>query len=501
MQVLSSSQIREADAYTIEHEPIKSIDLMERASIACVDKILSIYGKNTSFTVFCGVGNNGGDGLAIARLLHNQGIKVEVNLVHFSPNQSNDNKINESRLIKDIVNINHVNNSEDLVEISGEIIIDALVGTGLTKPLYGLLLGTVKHINASENQCIAIDLPSGMYCEDDNFEIFDKIVKADHTLTFQVPKLNFFFPDMFQFIGTWEVLDIKLDKGFLSEMESDYTFVDSELISSIYKSRNVFSHKGTYGHALLFVGNHGKMGAAVLATKACMKSGAGLVTAVSPESGYEILQATVPEVMVITKNDNNETSEAFDLSKYSAVGLGPGIGTDSNSSSFTKSIISEAEMPLVIDADGINILSENPSLLDKLPKGTILTPHVKEFERLFGTFKSCHARLQAQRKASVEHSLNIVLKGKYSSITTPEGHTYFNNTGNPGMATAGSGDVLTGIVTGLLSQGYSPSNSCLLGCYLHGRSGDLGAKELSEESLIASDIIAFLGKAFNEIHE
>jgi len=501
MRVLSSSQIREADAYTIKHEPVKSIDLMERASIACVQNILWIYNTCESFTIFCGIGNNGGDGLVIARLLHAKGKKVQVILVHFSPTQSFDNKINEARLVKNTININHINNSEDFPEINGNIIIDALVGTGLTRPLSGLLLDAVNNINASEKQCVAIDVPSGMYCEDDNIDVFDKTVKADLTLSFEAPKLNFFFPDMFQFVGNWKILDIKLDKEFLKGIESNYNFVDRELISTIYKTRNVFAHKGTYGHALLYVGAHGKMGAAILATKACMKSGAGLVTALSPDSGYEILQTSVPEVMVITKNDDNKTSEELDLSKYSAVGLGPGIGTKSNTITFVKSIVSNASTPLVIDADGINVISKNPSLLSELPNGSILTPHVKEFERLFGNFNSSHARLQAQIQASIKYSINIVLKGKYSSVTTPEGQTYFNNTGNPGMATAGSGDVLTGIVTGLLSQGYSPEHSCILGCYLHGLSGDIGARELSEESLIASDIIDHLGRAFKIIHE
>lgn len=501
MRVLSSSQIREADAYTIKHEPIKSIDLMERASIACVQKILWVYGNNPSFTIYCGIGNNGGDGLAIARLLQDKGVDVEVSLIHFSPKQSFDNKINEERLIKNNIDINHIHSKDDLKAIKSDIVIDALVGTGLTRPLSGLLLETVDHINSSKASCIAIDLPSGMYCEDDNGEIFDKIIKADLTLSFQIPKLNFFFPDMFPFVGEWRILDIQLNEEFLSGCESNYTFADRDLILSIYKSRNAFAHKGTYGHALLYVGCHGKMGAAVLATRSCMKSGAGLVTAISPESGYEILQTTVPEVMVITKDDDNLTSENLDLSKYSAIGVGPGIGTSEKTSSFLKSIINDAESPLVIDADGINILSENPELLKELPNGSILTPHVKEFERLFGTYKSCYARQQAQQKASKEHSIHIVLKGKYTSITSPEGQTYFNNTGNPGMATAGSGDVLTGIITALLSQGYSPLNSCLLGCYLHGLSGDLSSRESSEESLMASDIIDYLGKAFKTIQE
>ena len=505
MKVLTSSQIKAADAFTIIHEPVTSIDLMERASIACSTKILELFPENTHFSIFCGTGNNGGDGLAIARLLAAQNKQIDVYLVHFSNQRSPENQQNLERLngISNVA-INDIRSIEDFKSIKvAPVIIDALVGPdiyrdGLTRPLTGLLKDVVQWINNTNSKRVAIDLPSGLYAESDNSGNTDAIIKSDYTVSFEVPKLSFFLPSLHEFIGEWILIPIGLDKEFILSQETDYIMLDENLISSFLKKRVAFSHKGTFGHGLIVAGSYGKIGAAVLSSKACLKAGAGLVTAFIPECGYEVLQTSVPEVMVETGETEDSVSGAIPKGNYSAIGIGPGIGTSIGVLEVLKNVIKHQN--LVLDADALNLIGENKELLARLPKGAILTPHLKEFERMFGESSSDFDRLMVQRKASIELGVYIVLKGKNSSVSCPDGKVYFNSTGNPGMATAGSGDVLTGIITGLLCQGYTAFQSALLGVYLHGLAGDLAKNEDGEEAMTASDIIENLGKAFLTLH-
>lgn len=502
MKVLSSSQIREADQYTIRHEPIQSIDLMERASVACVNKLLEIYPNQSHYSIYCGTGNNGGDGFAIARLLITKSINVDVTLVRFSEQLSPDNTINLEKLSRLGVSVVECTSNQVFdTPPKNTIIIDALVGNGLTRPLDGQLLDIVTFLNKQSCRRVAIDIPSGMFCELENSGSMNAIFMADVTLTFEAPKLSFFFPSLQHFVGSWHLLDIGLEKAYIEKMESQNTLVDQTFASSLIKIREQFSHKGTFGHALIVSGSYGKMGAAVLASSACIHSGAGLVSAFIPSCGYEILQTSVPEVMVHAAKSEMTLSGKIDYSTYNAIGVGPGIGQNDSTLKSLQLILEEALSPLVLDADALNLLSRNRNLFDIIPKNSILTPHRKEFERLFGTAKSDFEYLQLQRTVSEKYGLYIVFKGKYTSTSCPNGEVYFNNTGNPGMATAGSGDVLTGIITGLLCQGYSAKDAAILGVYIHGLAADLYVNDFAEETLIASEITNYLGQAFHLLHK
>lgn len=498
MKILTASQLREADSYTIQNEPIASIDLMERASTAFVWAFSEVFAPPATVSLFCGVGNNGGDGLVIARLLKEVGWDVEVFLVHFSENISEDNKTNQNRLIKAGITIHHIESLSDFPEITGSVIIDALVGTGISRPLEGLLGETVRKINTLDAVICSVDLPSGLFDQGDCTEILDRIVHADFTFTFQSPKINFLFPEYAKVIGSWVTLDIGLHQEFIDQLSCNSFLLEETDVRKLIRFRDDFDHKGTFGHAGIVAGSYGMLGAAVLSSKACLRSGAGLTTIFAPSCGYEILQATVPEAMCQTIGDR-----CFELlpetEKISALGIGPGIGQDPKTIVALNHLLDTVKIPCILDADALNILATSDNL--SFQQGTIITPHLKEFDRLFGSSENSNERFQKLKDQAQKHDIYIVLKGRYSAIACPDGSVYFNPTGNPGMATGGSGDVLTGILTGLLAQGYSPKDTCILGCYLHGLAGDFTADALSENAMIASDIIEYLPQAFLYLSE
>ncbi len=500
-KIFSSEQVRKADQYTIRNEPVSSADLMERAATACVDWLFNrqdIEGKEV--LILCGPGNNGGDGIAIARMLHMQRQKVTVFVPDDPDRQSADFTLNLQRAIgcgvnirsHDSFGINRVNNDT--------ILVDALFGSGLSKPPEGKYKDLVGSINKCNCVKVAIDIPSGLFADKPIAPSTDTVVKADYTLSFQFPKLAFLFAENEYYTGDWQVLHIGLHTGFISSEPCKNYFVEYDDVKALLKPRSRFSHKGTYGHALLIGGSKGKTGAAVLMSKACLRSGAGLVTAHIPACGHAIIQSTVPETMASVDENENECTQVPNLSAYSAIAAGPGIGTGKNTAAMLKLLIQEASAPLLLDADALNILADNPTWLAFLPKGTVLTPHPGEFARLAGKTSNGFHRLELLREMCIKYSLNIVLKGAYTVTCSPLGNCYFNPTGNPGMATGGSGDALTGIITALLAQGYNSTEACILGVYLHGRAGDLAAGEYGYEALIAGDIISNLGKAFVELY-
>ncbi|MBI4929613.1 MAG: NAD(P)H-hydrate dehydratase [Bacteroidetes bacterium] len=507
MKIISSEEMRKADAYTIEHEPIKSINLMERAAAACVKWLASssiLKGEKRQVSIFCGLGNNGGDGLAIARLLAKKKFKVEVFIIRYSDNCSEDFLINEKRLEKvKAVKVHNITSAEQIhssfVIRQSSLIIDAIFGSGLNKSVTGLAAEAIIFINKSNCPVISIDIPSGLFSEKNSSDEKTVIVHANHTLTFQVPKLAFIFPENEKYFGDFSILNIGLDEEFIASLSSKNYFLTEEYVRFILKPRNKFSHKGTFGHALIVAGSYGKMGACVLASRACLSAGVGLVTVHIPKCGYEILQTTNPEVMVETDSSEKFISDAISLNKYNAAGIGPGIGTESETQNALKVLIQNSTFPLVLDADALNILSENKTWISFLPKNSILTPHPGEFKRLAGDTDNDYERFQLQKEFSIKHNVYVVLKGAHTCITCPDGEVYFNSTGNPGMATAGSGDVLTGIITGLLAQGYDSKQASVLGVYLHGLAGDLAAEHLCEEGLIARNIIEFMGEAFKKL--
>lgn len=499
MNIYSADQVKAWDAYTIQHEPIASIDLMERAAQKCVDWLLLNSTQKDSFKIFCGKGNNGGDGLAIARLLFHQNKPVEVFILEFGKKGSPDFQANLERLHELPVTIHFIQAPEHFPILAlNDFVIDALYGSGLNKPLDGLSATLVQYLTISGNRIVSIDLPSGMFIDQSSKD--HPVIKAHDTLSFQVYKKAFLVAENAPFTGTVHVLDIGLHDGYLKEFPSRFQLTDKETVKNIFRPRKAFAHKGNYGHALLIGGSYGKMGAIVMAALACIRSGAGLTTAFIPRSGYGIMQTSLPEVMTITDPDESMiTAIPEGLDKYSVVGIGPGMGTNKQSREAVGDLLKAYHKPIVIDADGLNSLAQAPGFLKKLSPNSILTPHPKEFERLFGGCADDFERIARAEEKAKEHNIILVLKGHHTLIALPDGRSFFNSTGNAGMAKGGSGDVLTGIITAFCAQGYSPEEAAILGVYIHGLAGDLAAEALSKESIIARDIIQFLSQAFRAV--
>ncbi|MFI5195798.1 MAG: NAD(P)H-hydrate dehydratase [Chitinophagales bacterium] len=496
MKIFTAAQIHACDAYTINVGRIRSADLMERAAGKCVAWIKEQLPKDSLFVVLCGTGNNGGDGLAIARLLHKYGYGVKAFLLNFSKELSADCKANLQLLQNiDTELVSIVQPDTFITDIPTHIVIlDAIFGTGLSRPAQGWIATFIDHINELPNKKIAIDMPSGLPA--DVIPDHDAVIlKVQDTLSFQFYKRTFLHPESGACTGRIHILDIGLDKTFINATHSQYKTLEHGDMAAIYRPRNPFAHKGTFGSVLMAGGSYGKMGAVTLSAKAALRAGAGLVTALIPGCGYPILQTALPEVMCRTTGDHViEKIDGWD--PITAIGIGPGMGVDHKTATALAAFIDVCKQPLVVDADALNLIAKQPELLAKLPKGSILTPHPKEFARLFGENTNSmiqidHARIQAMR-----YNINIVLKGHHTAVVTTEGECWYNMTGNAGMAKGGSGDVLTGIITGLLAQGYEPHHAALFGVYIHGLAGDIAAKQLSQEAMTASDIIDHLGKAF-----
>jgi NAD(P)H-hydrate epimerase len=500
MKILSAVQIRDWDEFTIQNEPISSINLMERAAGKCVEWLLKQYPDATSFGVFCGKGNNGGDGLAIARMLMKQNYPVSIYILEFGHKGTDDFQTNLARLHQlPKADIHFIQSEEQFHALPKEqVVIDALFGSGLNRNLEGVTAKLVELINSSGCEIISIDIPSGLFVDRSSKD--NTIIKATHTLSFQCYKLAFLVAENQDYVGELHILDIGLHNKYYKTVDSTFELVDDSIIHSIHKSRKKFAHKGNFGHALLIAGSYGKMGAAVLSAKACMRSGAGLLTCHIPKCGYNILQSTVPEAMVMTDlNAEFNTKVDGDLTKYDVIGIGPGIGTAPATKMMLRELLDSFRNPVVLDADALNSMASQKNLMQLIPAGSILTPHPKEFERLFGETTNDFEKIELALEKAKELKCIIVLKGHYTLIATADGKGFFNSTGNPGMATAGSGDVLTGILTGLLAQGYSAVEAAVLGTYLHGLAGDIAAKTLSMEAILAGDIIDNLGQAYQSI--
>jgi hydroxyethylthiazole kinase-like uncharacterized protein yjeF len=502
MKILSAEQIRLWDQYTIEQEPITSINLMERAARKCVEWLIHQYPDAPSYAIFCGKGNNGGDGLAIARMLLLENYTVTIYILEFGNKGTDDFQTNLARLHQlPKAAIHYIQSNEHFHALSKEqVIVDALFGAGLNRIPEGVTVQLIEHINSSGCEIVAVDIPSGVFTDSSSKN--NSTVQATHTLGFQCYKPALLVPENGNSIGELHILDIGLHPGFYPPLFTKFELTDADIIHAVYKPRKQFAHKGNFGHALLIAGSYGKMGAAVLSAKACLRSGVGLLSCHIPVCGYSILQSTIPEAMVVVdEHIQINTKVEDDLSKYKSIGTGPGLGTDTATIQMIKDIFEAYKKPMVIDADALNIIAAQKDLQLLIPAGSILTPHPKEFERLFGETVNDFEKIElAITKAKFLNCI-IVLKGHHTFIATPGGLGYFNSTGNAGMATGGSGDVLTGILTGLLAQGYSSVEAALLGVYLHGLAGDFAAKEFSMEAMVAGDIVENLGKAFQFIQQ
>lgn len=496
MKILSAPQIKELDAYTIQHEPIASIDLMERACGAFTNWLTEHYDATHRIGVICGTGNNGGDGLGIARMLQEWNYPVKVWIIRGGVKETNDFKINLQR----------IENKIPIVEITEEVkaeffsdrtlLIDAIFGSGLSRPVEGIYEEVIDCLNTVKAIKISVDIPSGMFA-DKHSE--GEVFRTHHTISFQLPKLAFLMPKNNRYTGEWHLVDIGLSKKGLHEIQTPYYLNSLKTVKRIHKPRGKFDHKGKFGHALLIAGSTGKMGACILAAKAALRSGVGLLTTRVPKSGYPIIQAAVPEAMAQIDSSDAHFSDLKIDGSFQTIGIGPGLDQHPETKKAFGKLLENFKKPMVIDADALNLLSAHSELQLLIPEGSILTPHPKEFERLAGEWSNDFERLIKLQRFSKKINSVIVLKGAWSTIACPSGNVYFNPTGNPGMATGGSGDVLTGMLTGLMAQGYSAEESAIMGVYLHGLAGDLAGLEKGWSSLIAGDLIDFLPMAFKKL--
>ena len=504
MKIFTSAQIHELDKYTIEHEPVSSLNLMERAAKALTQAVMEIYASSVPVVVFAGPGNNGGDALAVARMLAEKDYAVSVYLFNISGSLSPDCAANKKRLqeTKRIRNFVEVIEEFDPPRLEQDmLVIDGLFGSGLNKPLAGGFASLVKYINSSPAQVVAIDVPSGLMTEDNTYNVRANIIRATHTFTLQQLKLSFLFPEFQQFIGRLRTLDIRLSQEGMEKIESQFTIVEEQDVRSRMLDRSPFAHKGQMGNALLIAGQYCMAGAAVLSTRACLRSGVGKVTVNTPKRNIPILQTAVPEAIVQVGSEETYFAEAVDTEDFDALGIGPGLGQSEQTAIALISQLRRTQCPIVVDADALNMLANHRAWLQQLPKGIILTPHPKELDRLEGHSADSYERLTKARNLAERLQSYIILKGRYTAICLPDGHVLFNPTGNAGMATAGSGDVLTGILTGLLARGYKVQDACIVGTYLHGLAGDFAANDLGEESMVAGDIIRYLSRAFKRLKE
>lgn len=503
IKVATANQIREADQYTILHEPIASIDLMERAATQCLRWYTNEWGHHRQVVVYCGTGNNGGDGLAIARMLHTEGYAVRVVIVGEVERMSPDCRTNYQRYIQcqgADFQMASPDNLEELLPRSGEAVIDAIFGTGINRPAEGLAAMTIEGVNRSGCPLLAIDLPSGLTTDWESFLPGAPITKATVTLTLGLPKPALMVPENAPFTGHWVLLPIGLNASFIAQLQTSYVLIEPSDLAPLLAPRPLHSHKGSYGHGLLMAGSLGMAGAAVLAARAAYRSGIGLVTVHSPSYNRDILQISVPEAIFSSDRHKKVITTAPDTAtRYSALAIGPGVGISGATEKALLTTVRKARCPLVIDADGLNILARQPYWPRLLPPNTILTPHPGEFDRLFGTSDNYKSRLDKAQKTASEYGIIIVLKGYRTAIIMPSGKIWFNTTGNPGMATAGSGDVLTGIVLSLLARGLAPSDAACIAVLVHGLAGDWAASTIGETALTASDIVNYLPQAWNEL--
>lgn len=501
MKIYSREQIYEADKVTVAKEGIPSINLMERAGGYIYEWVHQrLQGGKVPIKVFCGIGHNGGDGMVLARYLEENSYNVTTYVVNYNDKRVPDFMEAYDRLKKATKNwpIVLTEKSELPVLTSQDIIIDAIFGIGLNRAPQDWLKKLFGAINASQAYILSIDIPSGMYMHRSPEE-GDVMVNPRFTLSFQAPKLAFFLPMTGPQAGMWDVLDIGLDPEHLAHTPTDVELIGKQEILQMYRPRPEYSHKGMFGHSLIIGGSYGKIGAVILATKAAMRAGSGLVTAYVPQFGVPILQSAVPEVMAETDNFNGKVFEEIDFqTKANAIGIGPGMGTNEKTVVAFGKFLESQKTPIVIDADALNILANHPELLAEVPSTSILTPHLGELLGLIGEWEDDFDRLEKTAKFAKKHDVIIVMKGA-NTITTYDMRLFINDSGNPGLSTAGTGDVLTGIITGLLAQGYHPMEATLMGIYFHGTAADIAINQYGIESLIASDVVQFLGRAFMDL--
>ena len=501
IKLFATEQVKVLDRYTIQHKPISGADLVEEAAYKFVEEFTKHYKQVSRIVVFAGPGNNGADALAIARMLSDKAYRVVIYLFNTKRQLTPECEEHKRRLLNieqiEFTEVIEEFNAPELTEL--DVVIDGLFGSGLNRPLESGFVGLVKYINSSSAEVVSIDVPSGLFGEDNRKNTPDTIIQANKTYTFNFPKLAFLFPENARFVGEWTVLSIDILPEIIDATPAAYRIVEEADMNMVFPQRARFTHKGTYGHALMIAGSRGKLGAAILSSRACLRSGAGLLTVHIPRCGEMVLQTAFPEAMVDVDENPDFLTAVKDLASYTSVGIGPGLGQRLETAVALGDILSRVSRPIVLDADALNIIAANKDLLEKVPRRSVLTPHPREFDRLAGDSHSGYERLMKAKDFAKEHQVCVVLKDAYTAVCTSEGNVYFNLCGNPGMATAGSGDVLTGIILGLLAQGYEPETAAVAGVFMHATAGDWAAKTHSQEAMIAGDIVDMLGIAFRGI--
>lgn len=501
MKIFTHSQIKELDQLTIESEHIKSIELMERAAETIAHFIYGRWSEKDPVVIFAGPGNNGGDGLAVARMLANQKYDVTAYLFNISGKLSPDCMENSKKL-KSNSKVNYIEVTDEFEPPkldSTTLVVDALFGSGLSKPLAGGFASLVKYINSSGAPVLSVDVPSGLMTEDNSYNVRANIVRANATVTIQQPKLSFFFPENQCFIGKLDVRDIGISEEVIDKIPAMFETVEEEFVMDMIKPRDPFAHKGMMGHGLLVAGSYGMCGAAILSARAFMRSGAGKVTVHVPKLNVPIMQTAIPEAVLSCDDDEAIFTQPIDMQDYDAMAIGPGLGCHETTAIAIISQLRRSQCKVLADADTLNILGSHHAWMQQLPKGLIMTPHPKEMDRMTGHSSDSYERLVKALDLAARIEGYIIVKGHYSMLCCPDGKVYINTKGNAGMATAGSGDVLTGIILSLLSQGYSQKEACIIGMYVHGLAGDMAACELGETGLIATDIVDHLPDAFKKI--
>ena len=494
-KIITAEQTKAADAFTISNEPIPSIELMERASKAFADAFSNFFSLQKKVLVLAGTGNNGGDGLAVARLLRQMGYQVEINLIRISGQVSPDCQINFDRLERS--SIKEISGEDEIVLAESDVIIDAIFGSGLNRPVSGFVAEMIRKINSSNLPVVSIDIPSGLLT--DQIDLEGAVINAAKTITFQRPKLTFLLPETGSYAGEWTVSDIGLDEEFIQKQDSHFYYQELVDMVKLLPERKKFQHKGDFGRVQVFSGSLGKIGAAFLCAKAVLRTGAGLLTVHIPKIGNEVMQTALPEAMVTLDKEEHIITNGELFDNTDTVCIGPGIGQNQKTSDWLERMIKNAKGSMVLDADALNLIARMEDGYKNIPIGSVITPHVGEFDRLFGIHLTSLDRLATIKSVASEQKIVIVLKGAHSAVGLPNGDIVFNTTGNAGMATAGSGDVLSGIITGLLAQGMSAIDAARLGVYLHGLAGDLAAKKNGKMSLMASDLLNELPDAITNV--
>ena len=502
MKIFNSEKLREIDKATCEAQQVDSVELMERAASAVSYEIISRFLPGQRIVVVAGPGNNGGDALAVARMLIEQGYrKVEVFLFNVTGRLSHDCEVERKRLIApDAVDFTEIEREFNPPYLSeDDVVIDGLFGSGLNKPLQGGFRAVARLINESGAYVVSIDVPSGLFGEWNDNVVLRDVVHADLTLTFQTPRLSFFFEDNEQCVGEWKILDIDLDEATIRKTQADFTLVEARNVRPLLRPRRNFTGKRDYGSALVMAGSLGMMGAAVMCARAALRCGAGLATVHSARCGMPVIQTAVPEAMFEPDSSENFISDMSVHHNHQVVMAGPGIGTREKTANALADLLKKVKSPLVLDADALNCIAQHPEMLPLLPPQTVITPHQGEFDRLFGEQQTAEQRLKKAIEMAQYYNIIIVLKSHHTAIVRPTGRVYFNSSGNPGMATAGAGDVLTGVIGAFIAQGYRPDLAAPIGVYIHGLAGDLAASEIGQFGVIASDISDHLGRAINKV--